>query len=327
MGKLFSVITLTYMNFERLEKTILSVCSQDYGDIEYIICDDGSRDFPEEQAVEWVEKHKSTNMRRYIILRQPKNVGTVQNINYAYKHATGDYYINLSCGDVFLERQTISKIASRMISRKAKMMVTSRLLYTDNFTPVGLVPHYSERSKLHRMASRSDQYREFFKTRMYGMASGSVLCSSREIMEELGFYDERYTLLEDGPLLAKYLKKYELECYPELVSIWYEQGGVSTGGFRDLSPVLQKDSLLFEQNEGKGFQEPSVVFKKQYKKFLEARRDAVTNNQKFFCYLCYPIQAGSFLTFKIEDRIKRIEDKTIIKTALTERSQAAVDDC
>ena len=327
MGKLFSVITLTYNNFDHLEKTILSVCAQDYGDIEYIICDDGSKDFPEGQVVRWIENHKSFNLRRYMILKQPKNVGTVQNINYAYRHATGDYYINLSCGDVFFEKQTISKIASRMISRNAKMMVTSRLLYVDNFTPVGLVPHYSERKKLHRITSRADQRKEFFNTRMYGMASGSVLCSSRTIMEEMNFFDERYILMEDSPLVAKYLKKYELECYPELVSIWYQQGGVSTGGFRDLSPLLQKDTAMFEQNEWKDFQKPPATFEKRNKEFLEERWDAVTIIQKICCYFRHPVQAGSFLRFKIEDRIKRVEDKPIIKAALTERSQAAVDGC
>lgn len=327
MGKLFSVITLTYNNFDHLKETILSVCAQDYGDIEYIICDDGSKDFPEEQVVKWIENHKSLNLRRYMILRQLKNVGTVQNINYAYRHATGDYYINLSCGDVFFETQTISKIASRMISRKAKMMVTSRLLYVDNFTPVGLVPHYRERKRLYQMKSRTDQLEAFLDTRLFGMASGSVLCSSRLIMEEMDFFDERYILMEDSPLLAKYLKNYELEYYPELVSIWYEQGGVSTGGFRDFSPLLQKDTALFEQNEWKDSQIPLATFEKRNKEFLEARWDAVTIMQKILCYLRHPIQAGSFLLFKIEDKIKRIEDKSIIKTAMQERIQAAVDGC
>ena len=327
MGKLFSVITLTYNNFDHLEETILSVCAQDYSDIEYIICDDGSKGFPDEQIIKWIENHKGPNLRHYMVLRQPKNVGTVRNINYAYRHATGDYYINLSCGDVFFEKQTISKIASRLIRNEAKMMVTSRLLYVDNFSPVGLVPHYSERSKLYRMTSRSDQYREFFKTRMFGMASGSVLCSSREIMEELGFYDERYTLLEDGPLLAKYLKKYELDCYPEMVSIWYKQGGVSTGGIKELSPVLQKDTMLFEQSERICFQESSVSSEKQTKKFLDARRNAETVIQKLFCYLHYPVQTVSFLGFKLKDRMKRITDQSVIKRTFIERSQPAVDDC
>ena len=326
MSELFSVVTLTYTNFEHLKETVLSVLAQDYSDIEYIICDDGSREFPEEQITKWIENNKGTNLRRYKILRQGKNVGTVRNINYAYKHAMGDYYINLSCGDVFFEIQTLSKIAEYMINKGSKMLVTSRLLYTGEFIPVGLVPHYYERARLYKMASREDQYQEFLKTRMYGMASGSVLCTSKAIMDELGYFDERYTLLEDGPLLAKYLKEYKLDFYPELVSIWYEQGGVSTGGIRELSPTLQKDTALFNQCERK-FQEPPSSLEKRRKKFMKARRAAETKTQKLFCYLAYPINTAAFLAFKFMDRTKRITDKRIIRRVLAERDQAAADGC
>ena len=262
-----------------------------------------------------------------MVLRQPKNVGTVQNINTAYRHAVGDYYINLSCGDVFFEKQTISKIASRMISKETKMMITSRLLYAGNFAFLGLVPHYSERKKLYKMASREDQCREFFKTRMYGMASGSVLCSSKAIMEEMGFFDERYILLEDGPLLAKYLKKYEVDYYPEMISIWYEQGGVSTGGIKELSPVLQRDTMLFYENEGIGVHHPPpTMYEERKKEFMKARREAETGCQKILCYVKYPFQAVSFLVEKCKDRILRITDRPAIKRAMADRIPA-VDGC
>ena len=107
MQKRFSVITLTYAHFNHLKETILSVCAQDYHDIEYIICDDGSKSFPEEQIIKWIEDNKGPNLRQYKILRQAENVGTVRNINHAYSHASGDYFINLSCGDVFFFFYTI----------------------------------------------------------------------------------------------------------------------------------------------------------------------------------------------------------------------------
>ena len=327
MGKLFSVITLTYTNFKHLKETILSVCAQDYHDIEYIICDDGSKDFPEEQIVNWIENNKGPNLRQYKIFQQTDNVGTVRNINYAYKHAAGDYFLNLSCGDVFFETDTVSKIADRMCSRNAKMMLTSRVMYKGAFEPVGLVPHYYDREKLIKIKSREGQYHEFFKTALFGIASGCVLCSSRTMMEELEFFDERYFLWEDGPLFAKYLKKYRLSYYPELISIWYEQGGISTGGDKELSPMLQNDTMLFIRNEGIGLQRPLTYYEKQTEIFLKERRKAETIRKKILCYLRYPIPAASFLEFKLKDRSKRIIDKHVIKRALEERDQAAVEGC
>ena len=325
MKKRFSVITLTYMNFEHLKETVLSVLAQDYDDIEYIICDDGSINFPKEQITQWIENNKGANLKQYKILHQEKNVGTVKNINYAYKQASGDYYINLSCGDVFFEMQTLSKIAEYMIRKEVKMLVTSRILYTGAFVPVALVPHYDERAILYKMDTKEAQYQEFLKTRMYGMASGSVLCTSKTIMEELGYFDERYTLLEDGPLFARFLKEYKLDCYLELVSIWYEQGGVSTGGIRELSPMLQKDTALFNQCEN-GLRK-STSFEKRKKQFIKARREAKTKRQRLCCYLIFPAQAVSFLAFKLKDRSMRIIDKSVINRMLAHRDQAAVDGC
>ena len=323
MGKLFSVITLTYTNFKHLKETILSVCAQDYHDIEYIICDDGSKDFPEEQIVNWIENNKGPNLRQYKIFRQADNVGTVRNINYAYRHAEGDYFINLSCGDVFFEIDTISKIADHMCSHNSKMMLTSRVMYKGAFEPVGLVPHYFDREKLVKIKSREEQYHEFIKTALYGIASGCVLCSSRAAMEELEFFDERFFLWEDGPLFAKYLKKYRLDYCPELITIWYEQGGVSTGGIKELSPVLQKDTMLFNEIEGN---QPLTLYEERRRKFMRARREAKTKGQKVFSYVRYPFQAVPFLEKKLKDRAMRVLDKPVIKRAMADRNPA-VDGC
>ena len=43
---LVSIITATYKKFDRLIDSINSVIAQDYSNIEYIITDDGSDDFP-----------------------------------------------------------------------------------------------------------------------------------------------------------------------------------------------------------------------------------------------------------------------------------------
>ncbi len=327
MGNLISVITLTYTNFNHLKETILSVCAQDYHDIEYIICDDGSEQFPEEQIVGWIENHRGSNLKQYKIFRQAENVGTVRNINYAYRHASGDFFINLSCGDVFFETHTVSKIADRMCSSNAKMMLTSRVMYKGTFEPVGLVPHYHDRDKLNKITSREEQYHEFIKTALYGIASGCVLCSTRAMMEELEFFDERYILWEDGPLFAKYLKKYRLEYYPELISIWYEQGGVSTGGIKKQSPILQKDTMLFNKNEGIGVQNFLTPYEKERKKFMKARWEAETKGQIICCYVRYPIQAVLFFGKKLKDRFMRIIDKLVIKKAMAEREQTAVEGC
>ena len=327
MGKRFSVVTLTYRSFNHLKETILSVCAQDYDDIEYIICDDGSDNFPQEQIREWIENNKGPNLKQYKILQQIINVGTVRNINYAYSQASGDFFLNLSSGDVFFEKHTISKIAEQIASRDAQMLVTSRILYIDSFKPIALVPHYGEREHISNLKKREDQYSAFLSSHIYGMASGSVLCVSRDMMEEMGYFDEQYTLLEDGPFLEKYLKKYKLDCCTELISIWYEQGGISTGGIKELSASLQKDTMLYNQNVGMEQQKCHTTRDRWKEQFIEARLKATSISKKLSCYVRYPLQAAAFLESKLQDRMRRIQDRPIISKALKARTQAAAKGC
>ena len=46
-----TIFTPTYKRFDTLYKTIQSVLEQDYSNIEYIISDDGSPDFPYDDIV------------------------------------------------------------------------------------------------------------------------------------------------------------------------------------------------------------------------------------------------------------------------------------
>ena len=55
---LISVITLTYRNFDNIYDTINSVMSQNYGNFEYIISDDGSDNFPMQEISSFVDSKK-----------------------------------------------------------------------------------------------------------------------------------------------------------------------------------------------------------------------------------------------------------------------------
>ncbi len=79
--------------------------------------------------------------------------------------------------------------------------------------------------------------------RYYDMASGSAMYYSRKILEEMGYFDEEYVLWEDGPFLAKYLYKYSLTFAYDILSIWYEKGGVSSS--QKIHPLLAADAVKF----------------------------------------------------------------------------------
>lgn len=98
----FSIITVTYNAAAVLEETILSVVSQSYHHIEYIIVDGASTD----GTSALIEKY-----RNYIhtVVSEPDN-GIYDAMNKGMKLATGDYLCFLNAGDSLHEDDTLANM-------------------------------------------------------------------------------------------------------------------------------------------------------------------------------------------------------------------------
>ena len=81
---LISVVTCSYNDFKNYYKTIDSVLNQKYENIEYILSDDGSDSFNENVIREYIDNNNKKNYSIKII-SQKNNIGTVKNVNNAYK--------------------------------------------------------------------------------------------------------------------------------------------------------------------------------------------------------------------------------------------------
>ena len=73
------------------------------------------------------------------------------------------------------------------------------------------------------------------------MIAGCNLYITKDAIEEYGYFDEEYDLWEDGPFLSRYLYNDKIEYAFDIVSIWYESGGVSEKPFDYLSPRMRVD--------------------------------------------------------------------------------------
>lgn len=98
----FSIITVTYNAEKVLENTILSVISQTYHHVEYIIVDGASKD----GTSALIEKYRS---RIQTIISEPDQ-GLYDAMNKGIALATGDYLCFLNAGDSFHEDDTLQQI-------------------------------------------------------------------------------------------------------------------------------------------------------------------------------------------------------------------------
>lgn len=243
---LVTIVTTTYNNFQNIFKCIDSVLNQSYPNIEYIITDDGSRSFPEEDIRNFIENRRKNNLEKYSIIHHKKNLGTVKNLNYSYKFAKGDIIIPLSSDDVFYNNDIVQLIVNEFLKQKCNILVTSREVINEDNKFLCLLPHVLERNSLNKMSHKT-QYDRFMGKRIYDLCSGSCLCIKTKFIHEFGFFDEKYYLYEDAPFFAKYLKKYKLNLALNIISIKYRIGGISTS--KKINPILSQDMYLFNKSK------------------------------------------------------------------------------
>lgn len=244
---LISIITLSYNNIDKIYMTIDSVIAQDYGYIEYIIADDCSKYFPRNEIEDYLTI-RAPNLK-FKIYQQNENVGTVKNINKAYKLASGEYFINLSCGDIFTSKHTVRDIVNRFFYTSANVLVCSRIKYDSNYKLVCMLPHYKEREIIKQYNNSHCLYKKFILGEFRDAASGSAMYFSRKIIEEYNYFDESYRLWEDGPFIAKYLRNNDFEIAYDIISIFYADGGVSSSWKKIRSSSLYDDTIKFWKRE------------------------------------------------------------------------------
>ncbi|MDR2917601.1 MAG: glycosyltransferase [Tannerella sp.] len=105
----FSIITVTYNAALVLEKTIKSVCSQSYRNIEYLIVDGASSDNTVNIATRY--KEQITHLKRFEIVSEPDK-GLYDAMNKGLRKASGDYVWFLNAGDILKTKDTVENIAS-----------------------------------------------------------------------------------------------------------------------------------------------------------------------------------------------------------------------
>ncbi len=228
---LVTIVTLCYKKFDHIFKTIDSVLSQTYPNIEYIIADDGSDNFPESELTGYIEKNKGNNIKLYHILTKEKNEGTVKNFNSAVNRSSGNIILPLSEDDTFFDKDVVFTIVKRFTETDCMLCTGKRI-----GEPSGAV--YPSDEQIQILVGDDKQKRLSYL--LYdNFISGSVLYYKKDLLKKLGGFDERFRLLEDHPFVIKAVKNDIPISFIDKPLICYNEGGVSER--KHTSPVLMKD--------------------------------------------------------------------------------------
>ena len=253
---LVTSLVLVYKRYDHLFNAISSIMNQDYPNIEIIVSDDGSGDFPLEDVKIFIEENKKDNVKNVIINVNEKNMGTVKHVNKTIKMSSGEYFIGVPGDDEFFNTTIIRSIVDEFIKTDALIITTRRNMCSDGHDIV--VPN----NKQFTLITKSEPKGLFKLMSGINLLSSGSTYYSRKLFDEFGYFDEEYVLLDDYPKYLSLLRN-EVKIHAfDIIAINYNIGGVSTKGH--LHPQMYRDGLLAIKKE--------IIPYMRYFNFFERRR-------------------------------------------------------
>lgn len=107
-----TVITCTYNAESVLKRTLDSVLSQSYANVEHLIVDGVSKDSTLRLAENYKRESDAVGNGHEIVIQSEPDKGLYDAMNKSLLMATGDYLVFLNAGDVFPDNETLANVAS-----------------------------------------------------------------------------------------------------------------------------------------------------------------------------------------------------------------------
>lgn len=208
---LVSVIIAAYNAEIFISRTLDSILSQTYKNIEVIVVDDGSQDKTSEIVESFAKKD-----HRIILLKQ-SNGGVAAARNLAIEHSQGEYIAPIDADDIWYP-QNIEKQLKCLL--KAEPSVGLAYAWSididENDIPMNMLRAATEERKV---------CLKFANINFIGHASATLI--RRECLENIGGYNTHFREqnaqgCEDFDLYLRIAEKYEFRVVPELL-IGYRQ--------------------------------------------------------------------------------------------------------
>ena len=204
---LFSIITVTYHAESVLEETILSVVSQTYHNIEYIIVDGASKD----RTLSIVNKYRD---KIQAVVSEPDK-GLYDAMNKGLKMAKGEYVCFLNAGDTFHEDDTLQLIVHQL----NKSNVLPDVIYGET----ALVDAQRHFVRMRRLQTPDTLNWKSFRQGM--LVCHQAFITKRAVAET---YDLNYRFSADFDWCIRVMKKASLLHNTRLTLIDYLDEGMTT---------------------------------------------------------------------------------------------------
>lgn len=214
-----TLITVAYNSAKTIRKTLESIASQDYPDIEHIVIDGASKD----NTVEIVKEFK--NVHR--LISEPDK-GMWDGLNKGLAIAEGEIIGMLNSDDVYADDTIISQVVAAFKKYQVDT-VYGDIQFVSNKEPDKVVRYYSSK-KFHPGRFR------------YGyMPAHPSFFVKRGVYEKYGHFKPDYKIAADYDLMIRFLKVHQVSYkYLDLMMVNMLIGGMSNDSLKSIY-ILNKE--------------------------------------------------------------------------------------
>ena len=199
-----SVIIPTCNRAHLLPRALQSVLAQTFTDFEVLVIDDGLKD----DTAPVVASYNDPRLR---YLPQPENRGVSAARNRGLREARGPFIAFLDDDDEWLPEKL-----ARQVTLFRRSPPDVGLIYTgvENVLSDG-------RRRIQAATARGDLSRTLLvKNVLHGAASNGMM--RRQIITEIGFFDEHISAIEDYDYWLRLSRRYKIDCISEPLSRYYD---------------------------------------------------------------------------------------------------------
>ena len=223
----FSIITCTYNASEVLQRTLDSVMSQTWGQIEHIIVDGASKDSTMAMAEAYRRRSTEEETEHDIIIKSEPDRGLYDAMNKGLQLATGDYVVFLNAGDVLPTDETLENISNDVNERSDGRLPA--VLYGDT----NIVDNNGELLRPRRLVPPDNLSWRSFR---HGMLVCHQAFYVRTDIAKAEPYNLKYRFSADVDWCIRVMKRAEKEGLPLLrlpeVVVNYLDGGMTNKNHR-----------------------------------------------------------------------------------------------
>lgn len=188
-----SIITINYNNAEGLKKTLASVASQTYVNIEHIIVDGASTDGSVDVIKEYENQLHITHSTIHLLWSSEPDTGIYNAMNCGIRKATGEYVQILNSGDILAAPDVTERMMAALHQTSNIQHQTSISIFYGN-----MLKSYDGKTIISRDTCGGKMYTpESFLYFYKGTLNHDCAYIRRDLFEKYGLYNEQMKICSD----------------------------------------------------------------------------------------------------------------------------------